>query len=130
MAAKRSSFNSLLVVAIIAFIILFVSTYRFYRGNEAAPGQFVDISGLVYSKHAKCRMDCRHVTVEEVKEILQDGHEDPSRRRVGAKGDTTYAYEGYSQEKQHLRVVVARDGATTIVVTCIDLDKEWACNCN
>ncbi len=30
-------------------------------------------SHINYSKHARCRMDCRHVTESEVQEILKDG---------------------------------------------------------
>src|SRR5579885_670277 len=31
------------------------------------------VSDLEYTKHAKCRMDCRHITQAEVQEILQNG---------------------------------------------------------
>ena len=31
------------------------------------------VAYLEYTQHAKCRMDCRHVTQEEVKFILQNG---------------------------------------------------------
>ncbi len=28
---------------------------------------------LVFTRHARCRMDCRHITVQEIKEILDKG---------------------------------------------------------
>jgi hypothetical protein len=31
------------------------------------------ISYLEYSKHAKCRMECRHITESEVEDIMQNG---------------------------------------------------------
>ena len=31
------------------------------------------ISYLQYSNHAKCRMDCRHISQQEVQEIMQEG---------------------------------------------------------
>jgi len=42
----------------------------------------------------------------------------------------TYALEGYSDEHQHLRIVVAPESDGLVVITCIDLDNEWQCNCN
>ena len=31
------------------------------------------ISYLEYSNHARCRMECRHITKAEVEDIMQDG---------------------------------------------------------
>ncbi len=42
----------------------------------------------------------------------------------------TYALEGYSNDKQHLRIIFAPEKERMVVVTCIDLDKEWQCDCN
>ena len=28
---------------------------------------------LIYTKHARCRMECRHIDESEVKEVLEDG---------------------------------------------------------
>src|ERR1700712_5666722 len=32
------------------------------------------VSYLEYSVHARCRMSCRHITQEEVKDIMQNGN--------------------------------------------------------
>jgi len=37
---------------------------------------------------------------------------------------------GYSIEKQHIRVVVAPENDGMIIITCIDLDREWSCDCD
>ena len=41
----------------------------------------------------------------------------------------TYALEGYTGDKEHLRVVFAQCNTITKVVTCINLDEEFACDC-
>ena len=74
-------------------------------------------------------MDCRHITAQEIKEIIHNGNVNYSKSGPGNKGDDTYALEGYSNEHQHLRVVVAPENDGLVVITCIDLDNEWPCNC-
>ena len=90
---------------------------------------FRDTHHLILTKHAKCRMDCRHITDREIKEIIQTGNVNYSRSGRSNKEDDTYALEGYSNEHQHLRVVVAPENDGLVVITCIDLDNEWPCNC-
>ncbi len=89
-----------------------------------------NIKNLIYTKHAKCRMECREIDASEIKEILHDGKINYNKSKLNEMGDPTYALEGYSHDKQHLRIVFAQKTDALIVVTCIDLDKEWQCNCN
>ena len=84
---------------------------------------------LEYTKHAICRMDCRHITQQEIKYILQNGTVNYRKSEANGHPCPTYALEGYSPEKQHLRVVFAQCDNKTKVVTCIDLDTEWPCDC-
>jgi hypothetical protein len=102
------------------------------RPSKAAgdmPG-FDRTARLEYTVHARCRMDCRQVTEEEVEEILAKGSIDLSKSNLHDKPCPTYALEGYSHEGQHLRIIFAPCREATRVVTCIDLDKKWKCNCN
>ncbi|SFD05589.1 protein of unknown function [Chitinophaga sp. CF118] len=85
---------------------------------------------LEYTLHARCRMECRHITEEEVTEILTEGRINTERSNPMDLPCPTFALEGYSDEGQHLRIVFAPCDSVTRVVTCIDLDKEWNCNCN
>ena len=87
-------------------------------------------SRLEYTVHARCRMECRHITEEEVTEILAEGRINTERSNYRDQPCPTFAIEGYSEEGQHLRIVFATCSDVTRVVTCIDLDKEWNCNCN
>lgn len=84
---------------------------------------------IIYSRHAKCRMNCRHIDENEVKEILASGTLNKQKIKSDAKGKT-YPIEGMA-DGHHLRIVFAPKGEDAIeVVTCIDLDEEWPCDCD
>ncbi|MEO7524180.1 MAG: DUF4258 domain-containing protein [Ferruginibacter sp.] len=87
-----------------------------------------NIAKIVYSKHAHCRMDCRHIDESEVKEILKQGVINYTKVEETEKGKT-YPLEGMTHDKQHVRIVIAPHADELVVVTVIDLDKEWECNC-
>ncbi|HVZ55440.1 MAG TPA: DUF4258 domain-containing protein [Chitinophagaceae bacterium] len=87
------------------------------------------VSFLEYTRHARCRMACRHITQAEVEQILREGTINYRKSDVNAHPCPTYAVEGYSSDNQHLRIVFAQCDYTTKVVTCIDLGHEWACHC-
>ena len=120
----------LILAGLIIIIILgihFGKTSFLHPSSSAEP--FRETGHLILTKHVKCRMDCRHITTEELKEIIHEGNVNYTKSGKGSKGDATYALEGYSDEHQHLRVVVAPENDGLVVITCIDLDKEWPCNC-
>jgi Domain of unknown function (DUF4258) len=98
---------------------------------SSTPGEILyrDTSHLILTDHARCRMDCRHINRKELKEIITKGEVNYAKSGRSSKGDETYALEGYSDEHQHLRVVVSPEDDGLVVITCIDLDKEWPCNC-
>jgi len=87
------------------------------------------ISYLEYTRHAKCRMECRHVTQKEVEDIVRNGEINYRKSDVNDVPCPTYALEGYTDDKQHVRIVFAQCDNKTKVVTCIDLDNEFACDC-
>jgi hypothetical protein len=109
-----------------------ITTAKKEKTNSAKddPASLDRRAPLKYTRHAKCRMECRHVTEEEVVDILTTGVVNTEKSNPLDEPCPTYALEGYSDEGQHLRVVFAPCEDTTSVVTCIDLDKDWACSCN
>ena len=84
---------------------------------------------LEYTRHALCRMECRHISDQEVAEILATGRINTDKSNPRDEPCPTYALEGYSDDGQHLRIVFAPCNDVTRVVTCIHLDKYWACDC-
>lgn len=83
---------------------------------------------IIYSRHARCRMECRHIDENEIKEILKDGKVNEHKIESDDRGKT-YPLEGIA-EGHHLRIVFApKDNNAVEVVTCIDLDTDWPCDC-
>ncbi len=75
-------------------------------------------------------MDCRKITQQEVKQILKEGNINYKKSDVnGPECNRKYAVEGYSSDRQHLRIVFAPCNDELTVITCIDLGTEWECNC-
>ncbi|MEI7627492.1 MAG: DUF4258 domain-containing protein [Bacteroidota bacterium] len=103
------------------------------NNNEAEPsarGLNRHPFNMHYSKHARCRMECRHIDESEIKDILEHGtinyrkselQREPCRNK--------YAVEGLSKDGQKLRVIFAPCNNEMTVVTCIDLGVEWSCDC-
>ena len=87
------------------------------------------VSYLQYSHHAKCRMKCRHITEEEVKETMQDGKINYGKSDIQNARCPRYAIEDMTKDGQHVRIVFAQCNNYTEVVTVIDLDTEWTCDC-
>ncbi len=86
-------------------------------------------SYLEYSKHAKCRMDCRHISQAEVEEIMRNGKINYNKSDLQNARCPRYAVEGVTGDNQDVRIVFAQCNEKTEVVTVIDLDTEWQCHC-
>ncbi len=87
-----------------------------------------NVSHIIYSKHARCRMICRHIDETEVKEILEKGSINYSKVEEDERGKT-FPLEGITHDNQHVRIVFAPKQEVVEVVTCIDLDTDWPCDC-
>jgi len=83
---------------------------------------------IIYSKHARCRMDCRHIDESEVLGILKSGKLNENKIEEDSRGKT-YPVEGTTHDNQNVRIVFAPKQDDLVVVTVIDLDKEWVCDC-
>lgn len=125
---KRKPYIVLVVVLIAALLFVFKN-----RGEEM-PADTVAIdrteSRIIYTKHARCRMDCRHIDESEVKEILAKGTINYEKSEPNDKPDPKYAFEGTTHDQQHVRIIFAPSKKGLVVITVIDLEKEWQCACN
>ena len=87
------------------------------------------ISYLEYSNHAKCRMQCRKISQAEVEEIMQEGKINYNKSDLQNARCPRYALEGITGDNQKTRIVFAQCNDKTTVVTVIDLDTDWSCDC-
>ncbi len=82
-------------------------------------------SKVVLTKHAQCRMDCRKIDLEEIKEIVTKGQINPKKSELKKKPCPVLAMEGItSKEKQKIRVVLAACKEETKIITVIDLNQK------
>ncbi len=150
MEIKRKNRQSKILVSYILLFVVFIIAFTAKRLTGPAsvkPGSLAvqpqekepppfqwDSAAIFYSKHARCRMECRHITEEEVKEILHHPFVNYKKSQLDDKGECKkrFALEGYtSMEHQHIRIIAAPCGNDKLtVITCIDLEQNWPCNCD
>lgn len=121
---------SLILVIVIAMGVIFMARSRREKRNEGDTGFNRSETRLIYTKHARCRMDCRMIDETEVKEILEKGKINYSKSEPNDKPDPKYALEGITHDGQSVRIVFAPSKRGMVVITVIDLEREWQCNCN
>ena len=83
------------------------------------------------TRHAQCRMDCRHIDATEIQEMLDNGK--INTRKSGQSKDEstcpTKALEGLTHDGQTVRIIVAECDTKVKIVTVIDLKNEFKCDC-
>jgi hypothetical protein len=84
---------------------------------------------LEYTKHALCRMDCRHISKDDILYIMKKGIINFSRSERNDKPCPTYAIQGRTEDGENVRVIFAQCNTETKVVTCYNLEKEFSCDC-
>jgi hypothetical protein len=103
------------------------------RENEASVNRDLGfdrrIHFLEYSNHAKCRMQCRKITQAEVEEIMKEGKINYNKSDLKNARCPRYAVEGITRDHQRVRMIFAQCNTKTEVVTVIDLETEWSCDC-
>ncbi len=88
------------------------------------------LSPIIYTRHARCRMGCRHIDESEILEILEKGKINYQKSDLLSKPDPKYALEGVTHDSQWVRIIFAPSKRGLVVITCIDLNEEWDCNCD
>jgi hypothetical protein len=84
---------------------------------------------LEYSNHASCRMQCRKISKTEVEEIMKDGKINYTKSDLKNARCPRYAVEGVTRDDQRVRIVFAQCNEKTVVVTVIDLETDYRCDC-
>ena len=74
-------------------------------------------------------MDCRHIGVEDINEIMQKGIIIFNRSNMNDRPCPTFAIQGYTTQHENLRVIFAQCAETTKVITCYNLKQDFECHC-
>ena len=138
----RSKALPLIILAVLTVVVFVLRKFRTVGVSQQSSNSKVDkeanrnhgfdrrTSYLEYTKHARCRMECRQIDESEVQEIMRNGVINYRKSDVDAHPCPTYALEGMTHDNQHVRIVYAQCDYKTKVVTVIDLDHEWECHCD
>ncbi|WP_222164947.1 DUF4258 domain-containing protein [Edaphocola aurantiacus] len=122
----------LIIVFATVFILITRKTTKQDQPTPAHSGQTVIApdAPLQYTKHARCRMDCRGISEAEVREVLREGHINYQKSDLNDTPCPTYAIEDRVAEGQDLRIVFGICDQSVKVITCIDLSEEHDCACS
>jgi len=142
-AKKAAPYILILMMAVLVFVIRQCKHERIQNpktnisNNNGGSNTVVNrdrgfdrrISYLEYSNHAKCRMGCRKISQTEVEDMMQNGKINYNKSDLQNARCPRYAIEGITKDNQRVRIVFAQCNDKTEVVTVIDLDTEWTCDC-
>lgn len=121
---------------LIGFLLGLVLVNFLFKGRGCKmPGsiKLEELSGqeIIYTKHAACRMQCRAISAEEIKQVLETGNINYSKSNAQDKPCPSYAVEGTTKDAQKVRIVIADCDTVSKVVTAIDLGLEQdTCHCS
>jgi hypothetical protein len=112
---------------LLAIIFIFISRTR----QEPRAGEIFNRhpSHLDYTKHALCRMGCRHISKYDIKTIMEKGIINLGRSDLNDKPCPSFALQGSTENGESLRVIFAQCNGETRVVTCYNLKQDFACDC-
>ena len=87
------------------------------------------IAPVIYTKHARCRMECRDISEEDISEIMQKGIINFGMSNRSDKPCPTFALQGRTSSGEKLRIIFAQCHKETKVVTCYNLEENPVCDC-
>lgn len=87
-------------------------------------------SHLFYTQHALCTMGCRHISKEDIAEIMKKGIINFNKSNRSAMPCPTFALQGATSDGKNLRVVFAQCSHETKVVTGYNLKENFECQCS
>ena len=122
--------NRNVIVSIFLLSLLFL-VFIIRRWNEPFAKEAVDRhpARISYTKHALCRMDCRHISKEEINEIIEKGIINFNKSNKYDKPCPTFALQGRTTSGESIRVILAQCSSETKVITCYNLETEFECHC-
>lgn len=141
MIKSRGKGNIISLVILVSIALIVLGIKKCNQSNQNYPEHTITNQKgdwrhhkLIYTKHARCRMECRDISEEEVAYILEKGivnAEKSKEESDEAEGHCpSFALDGNTKDGQHVRIVFGACDKITKVITCIDLGVEHRCNCN
>jgi|GEM_PF-484481 len=134
---KHMIINYLRLILICLITVLTFGSCSSHQPDKSTPASIADHQSiidantpLIYTKHARCRMSCRHISEADIREVLREGHINEAKSKQEPGKCPTYAIEDHrNSDGVRLRIVFAKCDREVRVVTCIDRDDEFSCDC-
>jgi hypothetical protein len=112
-------------------VLLLLAVFVYKRWQEPQRRELFDRTPerLLFTRHAQCRMDCRHISKEDIEEIMDKGVINLNKSRRNDRPCPTFALQGETSDHEKIRVIFAQCRNETKVVTCYNLEEEFDCHC-
>lgn len=124
MKSKNVTLSLLLIMAVLAVAVLKLR-------REPEPREAFDRAprSLAYTKHARCRMECRQISKGDIQEIMKKGIINFSRSNRRDQPCPTFALQGRTRDGEYIRVIFSQCSEETLVVACYNLEQDFECDC-
>jgi hypothetical protein len=84
---------------------------------------------VIFTPHARCQMDCRQISQEEVKEIMQKGIINFNKSNRMARPCPVFTLQGRTSGGASIRVFFSQCPGETTVISCYILGEITDCHC-
>jgi hypothetical protein len=116
MPTGKSKTSAITLLIILFFGIIAWGLKKCNQSKQNYPNRTVNAEAgdwrhhkIIYTKHARCRMECREITEDEVNYILENGtinEEKSDEEDDEAEGHCqSFALEGITKDGQNVRIV-------------------------
>ena len=116
-------------MAIIGVIAAAWTTYQNKSSSAGTDTPYAIDKEIIYTKHAKCRMGCRKLNKSEVIDIVSNGKINKGKSNAKASPCPVVSKEKKTIDNQYSRVVYANCANKIKIITVIDLDNKYNCDC-
>jgi Domain of unknown function (DUF4258) len=133
MLRKYSRAIQLLLLILVVGVGLFQWFQKTPQNGAACEFQNrIAATELDYSKHARCRMKCRDIDQDLVEDVYRNGSLNCDKSDPGGTkdGSPRYALELEDGGRGRVRIIVADNDGTHVIVTVIRLDEKDQCACH
>lgn len=124
MKARNVTFS---IIILLIFFLLFILK----RWHEPQAKEMFNRhpAHLIYTRHAQCRMQCRHIDSVEINEIIEKGVINLNKSNKYDRPCPTFALQGFTHNGEDIRVIVAQCNTETRIITCYNLKQDFECHC-
>ena len=87
-------------------------------------------SHIEYTRDAECRMNCRHISKEDIGDVMHRGVIIFNKSNLRERPCPTFTVQGYTDNGENIRIIFQQCRGITKVVTCYNMKKDFNCDCS